>query len=306
MIGKLTRVPVRDVWPQEANLTRWLEQNIDLVGEAIGVVLASAKREQQAGDLSVDLVAQDEAGRDVVIENQFYKSDHDHLGKLVTYTGMYEARAAIWVVEEARQEHRQAVAWLNKNSSTGFYLLEVEAVRIGTSEPAPNLKLIAGPSLVAKKVGREKRERVEAQGSYARFWTDLLEYARDRSSTHARLSPSNREWLSFGTGRRGLQWGYYLYRDKATVEVYVDLGANRPVAETKALFDRLFEHRADIERVTGQLEWKRNEQKRACRIRKWVKLGGFADPSKYADLQKALVEAMIKLEAAFRPYLDRL
>jgi RecB family endonuclease NucS len=101
VIGKIERVPLREVWPHEArDLTTWLEENVDVLNDALGLGLVSAERERAAGAFSVDLVAQDTRGRTVVIENQLERSDHDHLGKLVTYTAMTDADVAVWIVSE--------------------------------------------------------------------------------------------------------------------------------------------------------------------------------------------------------------
>jgi RecB family endonuclease NucS len=104
MIGKIVRRPLREVWKHEAlNFTTWLVENIDVLSEVLDIPLQDAKREQAAGDFSVDLVADDGSGNTVVIENQLERSDHDHLGKIVTYLANLNARVAIWIVNESRQ-----------------------------------------------------------------------------------------------------------------------------------------------------------------------------------------------------------
>ncbi len=122
MVGKIQRVPLREVWKHEAlGFTRWLQENIDVLNDALEddleLSLGSVEREQSAGDFSVDLVAEDESGNPVIIENQLEKSDHDHLGKLLTYLVLLEAKTAIWLVSKPRPEHISAIAWLNESSS---------------------------------------------------------------------------------------------------------------------------------------------------------------------------------------------
>src|SRR5690348_6363389 len=132
MIGKLQRVTLRDVWKHEAlDFTRWLEEHIEELSEVVGLRLRNVEREKAAGSFSVDLVAEDERGDLVVIENQLEKSNHDHLGKVITYLTTMQAKTAIWIVSEARTEHINAVSWLNESTSASFYLLTLEAVRIG-------------------------------------------------------------------------------------------------------------------------------------------------------------------------------
>src|SRR6266576_3366972 len=131
-IGKLERVPLREVWEHEAyDFTQWLQENIDVLNTALDLNLVNVDREQAAGSFSIDLVAEDEGGGTVIIENQLEKSNHDHLGKLITYMSALGAKAAVWIVSDPRPEHVAAVAWLNESSSADFYMVKVEAVKIG-------------------------------------------------------------------------------------------------------------------------------------------------------------------------------
>lgn len=104
-IGKITRIPLREVWHREdRDFTTWIRDNIDVVAEQLGLELVNAEREQAAGSFSVDIVAETDDGRAVVIENQLERSDHDHLGKLLTYLAAFDAKVAVWIVSEPRPE----------------------------------------------------------------------------------------------------------------------------------------------------------------------------------------------------------
>ena len=133
-VGKIERLPLRDVWKhEEYDFTRWLEANVDVLNDIVDLGLTSARREKSAGSFSVDLVAEDAEGETVIIENQLEKSDHGHMGKLITYTTLMAAKAAVWIVADARPEHVSTITWLNNEvSPASFYLLKVEAVRIGS------------------------------------------------------------------------------------------------------------------------------------------------------------------------------
>jgi len=134
MIGKIRRVALREVWKHEAlDFTKWLEENIEVLNDVLGLSLTSAERERTCGDFNVDLVAEDAEGGLVVIENQLEKSDHSHLGKLLTYRTSIGAKAAVWIVAEPRPEHVAVIAWLNENPSTQFFLVKIEGVCIGDS-----------------------------------------------------------------------------------------------------------------------------------------------------------------------------
>ena len=151
-----------------------------MLNNAIDLSLSIVEREQAAGDFSVDLVAEDESGNPVIIENQLERSNHDHLGKLITYLTQIGAKAAIWIVADPRPEHISAISWLNESSSASFYLLKLEAVRIEDSPPAPLLTLIVGSSEESQEVGETKKEFTERHILRHRFWTQLLERARKK------------------------------------------------------------------------------------------------------------------------------
>jgi len=308
MIGKIDRVPLRDVWKHEAtDFTRWLEENIEVLNDMLDLNLTTAEREKDAGDFSVDLVAEDDKGNPVVIENQLEKSNHDHLGKLITYLTAMGARTAIWIVSDPRPEHINAISWLNESNAASFYLLKIEAIRIGESAPAPLLTLIVGPSKEGREVGETKKELAERYEIRRRFWTGLLDYAKTKTKLHAGLSPGEYNWIGTGAGTSGLAYVYSLTKHAAAVELYIDRGKEAE-AENKAIFDQLLAAKEEIERVFNEpLEWQRLEDRRACRIRKQITIGGWRDdPAKWPDVYAAMVDAMIRLEKALKPHVQRL
>lgn len=188
MIGKIERISLRKVWKHEAyDFSQWLQDNIDVLSEVLDIELTAPETEQPAGTFSVDLVAEDDSGNLIIIENQLEKSDHDHLGKLITYLVAIGAKAAIWIVADPRPEHVSAITWLNESSLASFYLLKLEAVAIGKSEPAPLLTLIVGPSEESREVGKAKKELAERYFIRHEFWGQLLEKASTRTKLHQRL-----------------------------------------------------------------------------------------------------------------------
>lgn len=307
MIGRLQRVPLREVWQHEAlDFTTWLERNLDVLNDALDITLSGGEREQSAGAFSVDLVAEDEAGNPVVIENQFGKSDHDHLGKLITYLTAIEAKTAVWIVSDPRPEHVGAVSWLNESSRAAFYLLKIEAVRIGDSPPAPLVTLIVGPSEESREAGRTKKDLAERYVIRKRFWTQLLETARATTKLHANISPSETGWVGTGAGKSGLAYDYVIRRNDGHVELYIDRGKEAG-PESKAIFDTLAESKDAIEAAFGEsLDWQRLEGRRACRIKKDIDLGGYRDEDKWPEIHAAMIDAMIRLEKALKPYIARL
>ena len=307
MIGKLQRVKLREVWKHEAlDFTTWLENNIDVLNEALGLSLVSIDREKEAGDFSVDLVGEDESGNVVIIENQLERSDHDHLGKLVTYVTALEAKAAIWLVSEPRPEHVRAIAWLNESRAVAFYLAKLEAIKIGDSAPAPLITLITGPSAEAVEAGETKKDLANRHIARKKFWTVVLEVAKAKTKLHSGISPSNYSWVGTSAGVQGLNLNYAVRRHDAQVELYIDADKDSGVGN-QAILDKLATNKEAIEAAFGgPLLWEALDEKRACRIRKTVDIAGWQDEAKWPKAADALVDAMIRLEKALRPYLKGL
>jgi hypothetical protein len=307
MIGKLQRVPLREVWQHEAyDFTRWLQDNIDVLNEQLDLSLINAEREQSAGAFSVDLIAEDASGNPVIIENQLERSDHEHLGKLIAYLTAIEARTAIWIVADPRPEHIGAISWLNESSSGNFYLVKVEAVKIGDSPPAPLLTLIVGPSPESREVGETKKDLAERHILRHQFWTSLLERAKEQTHLHANISPGTDSWIGTGAGKSGLSFNYVIRRHDAQVELYIDRGRDAG-DENEYIFDALSASHDGIEAAFGEpLEWQRLEGRRACRVMKHIDLGGYLNQEDWPDIQDAMIDAMIRLEAALRPHIDSL
>lgn len=305
MIGKLQRVALREVWKHGAyDFTRWPEENVEVLNDVIDLNLAGAERERTVGDFSLDLVAENDAGNAAVIENQLERSDHDHLGKLLTYAAALDAVACIWIVARPRPEHVNAIQWLNELSSLPFYLVQVEAVRIGDSEPAPLLTKIVGPSLEARAAGETKRELSERQEIRRRFWTLLLERAKERTRLHSGVSPSARMWISTGAGISGLGWNYAIRLDDSQVELYVGRGDED---ENLRIFEALARERERVEAAfDSPLEWQRLDGRQACRIRYVLSLGGLKDEESWEAIADGMIDAMIRLEAALGPHLAQL
>lgn len=307
MIGKIKEVPLREVWKHEAlDFTRWLEENMDVLSEKIGIVLLNVDRERNAGAFNVDLVAEDENGNPVIIENQLGKSDHDHLGKIITYLTAIEAKTAIWIVSEPRPEHISAISWLNGSSAASFYLLKVQAIQIDDSKPAPLLTLIVGPSDESRQIGERKKEMAERYNIRERFWSQLLAYSKTQTKLHSTISPSRHNWIGTGAGLSGLAYNYSITQHEANIELYIDKGKEMD-EQNLQIFRQLMEHREEIEKKFGDsLEWQELENKRACRIRKTIN-GGYRDSeSEWPEIHQEMVNTMIRLEKAFVPYIKKL
>ena len=301
-IGKLERVPLAEVgWHEAHDFTVWLQENIDSINEITDLQLSSADREQHAGSYRADLVAESVDGSLTVIENQLTRSDHDHLGKLLTYLSNFDASAAVWIVSDPRPEHVSAINWLNESSSASFYLVKVEAVRISDSVAAPLLTLIVGPSEATREIGMKKKELAERHVIRHEFWTGLLERAKQRTSLHASISPSHENWVATGAGIAGLTYVYVIRKNAdSNVEIYIDRGKNAEELNLQ-IFDHLAASKSELEEKVGEeLNWERLEDRRACRIKLVVENSRYDDREGRSEIYDRMVDAMIRLEEAFR------
>ena len=306
-ISRLESVPLRDLWRHEAHdFTTWMAENLDFVSEKLGIDLTLVERESAAGDFSVDILAEAGDGNAVIIENQLERTDHDHLGKLITYMSNLDAKTAIWITSAPRPEHEKAVHWLNETlpADTAFYLLKIEVFRIGDSPPAPLLSIVAGPSIEAKRIGVQKKELAGRHLMRLSFWEGLLEQANKRTSLHARISPSKDSWIGTSAGRSGLAYNYVILMNEARMELYIDTGDGET---NQRIFSQLFAQRDKIESAFGDiLDWQALEGRRACRIAYHLEDGGLADQETWPKLQNAMIGAMIRFEKALKPRIKEL
>jgi len=308
MIDRIKRLPLRDVWKHEAyDFTTWLEDNIDVLNEVLDLNLSSVEREKSAGSFNVDLVADDGENNLVVIENQLEKSNHDHLGKLLTYFTMLDAKKAIWIVAHPRPEHVKCINWLNESSNGDFYLLKLESIQIGTSDPAPLLTVIVSPSEEAKDIGRTKKHMSERSKIRYNFWEQLLNKEKEKSKLHSGISPSPHSWIGTGAGISGLGFNFAVRQHDAQAELYINRGKG-PDTQNKLIFDEFYKAKKKIEEKAGcEINWEKLETKRACRISIKSDAGGWKSPeSNWPAIHDALIDAMIKLESSLRPSIKKL
>lgn len=160
-IGKLKPVPIREIWPHESrDFTQWLAKNVNYLCDEIELDLSVLAVEKKLDDsrYTIDILAQDDDGRDVIIENQIEESNHKHLGQVLTYAVNMSAKIAIWITSEPRTEHIEVVNWLNKFTDKDFYLVQLEVYKIGDSDPAPVFSVICEPSETSRSMGEASRE----------------------------------------------------------------------------------------------------------------------------------------------------
>ena len=311
-IGKIKKVSLRELWKKEdKDFTKWLEKNIEYLNEALDFDITIESREEKVGPFKVDLFGEDTFGNKVIIENQLEKTDHDHLGKVLTYLTNLEANTAIWITSKPTEEHTKAIDWLNETTpdDISFYLIRIEAIKIG-SQPlaAPLFTVVKGPSRESKQIGAEKKEYAQRHILRKEFWTQLLEKAKEKTNLYSNISPSIYSWIGTGAGKSGISYNFCITNKYADCEVYLDRGKEFEEPNVnKIRFDKLFKHRNEIEEEFGGiLKWERLDDRRASRISARFEGEGLKDKDKWKSLQEKMIETMIRLDKAFREYIKQL
>lgn len=253
-LGKMKRIhDLRTVWPHEANdFTKWLAEdaNLEELGNAVGIDIDLEERESSVGSFSVDLYATESgSGRKIIIENQLEDTNHDHLGKLITYASGKGAEVVIWIVKRARDEHRQAIEWLNQHtdSNIGFFLVEIELWQINDSLLAPKFNVVEKPNDWAKTMksieGMSETDRLKLE-----FWQAFNDHLGNNPDFQKELNlrkPQPCHWydLSLGTS------SYYISLNINTQKKKIDAGLYIP--NDKEVYHRLQEHKAEFDAAFG-------------------------------------------------------
>ena len=307
-VSKLTKVKIKDIWKTEdRDFTPWLVENIARLNEDIGFNIQDPQKENRLENFIVDIVGEDDEGK-VIIENQYNKSDHDHLGKLLTYlSNVAGTKKAIWIVEEARADHLTTINWLNENVETcSFYLVKIEVFKIQNSPPAANFNLLAGPTEITKikqKINVEDSNRGKARYD---FWSLFLERAKSKTNMYGTTTPRIYSWLGISSGLRGVGYNCAVNKNSAQAEVYIDRGKDAP-NENNDIFKVLEQNKEKIEKdFGGQLMWEPLHESRACRIKAVIDLGGWQDEDKWEEVHNKLIENCINLKKSFDPIIKDL
>jgi hypothetical protein len=296
---------LRTVWPHEAlDFTPWLaeDDNIALLGDAIGIDISVDETEASVGDFSVDISASETGTeRKIIIENQLEDTNHDHLGKLITYASGKSADVIIWIVKHAREEHKAAIEWLNNHTDDkiGFFLCEIKLYKIGESKPAVKFEIIEKPNDWTKEVKKNKSINETQQKRYD-YWVAFEDYAFQNAQFAKNFNhrkPSSDHWMDFSIGSSAchITVSQIQKRDELTVELYIN--------EDKALFNSLLQHKDDIESKTGLLfDWRELPEKKASRIvvQQSATLG---NQSKWSEQFTWLVDVMLKMKKEFKKRL---
>jgi uncharacterized protein DUF4268 len=306
-LGKLKKVDLREYWKHEAfDFTRWLSlsDNLSELGDELGIEINTDRElvqtESGIGRFSADIIAQElNTGRKLVIENQLEATDHTHLGQILTYAAGIEAEYIVWIVKDARDEHKQAVDWLNEHTDEkiNFFLVRIELWQIGESDPAPKFVIVSRPNDWTKSVRGSVHAKTDLSATQLlqlEFWQQLRSFAANHNPPLKLRTPRAQHWYDVAIGRSdsGVSMTVLKSSNQVGCELYIP--------DSKERYRALYSNKEAIERelgVDGLLNWQEIPEKKASRIR-LVKDFNFDNPDK-TEAFNWLVDAALKFKKVF-------
>ena len=299
---------MRTVWAHEQyDFSKWLskEENIQELGRVLNLSLTDVETEKFVGNYRCDILCKDElTGQNVLIENQLEPTNHDHLGKIITYASGLDASVIVWIVSSAREEHASAIEWLNKHTddTVFFFLIEIHAYTIGNSAPAPYFKIIEQPNDFVKSVKAisSKKKLNASEEKRAEFWTQFNEILENEGSPFNKHKVSTDHWYTVAIGSSQCHISIDLVNKEHKIRVGLW------ILDNKNLFDFLLEHKEEIENSAQiSFDWDRLEQKKASIICTCIKKLNFAHPENYPELMHKTIQLVVKIREAFSPYIQK-
>ena len=310
-LGKLERIPLRKAWAHEAGeFTPWLAQadNLTLLAESLGLSeLELVGTEHPVGDFKVDILCTDDGGK-VIIENQLEKTNHTHLGQILTYAAGVGARKVIWLAESFRTEHVAALEFLNQHTTDelDFFAVEIELWRIGDSPMAPSFNVVVKPNDWAKTGQQNAKAAATTTPTKQRqlkFWTGWQTWLQAKGSVLRTQKPSPQHWTNIALGRSGIHLAATVNSRESRVgmEVYIDHD------NSKSMFKQLQAHQAEVDAALGaKLEWMELPDGHACRILQVRPESPLESEEKWPAYYAWLEQAALRMSEVFRPLVKEL
>lgn len=313
-LGTLQRVGLRDIWYSEASdFTPWLAEPHNLVqlGNTIGMELELEAQEKNVGPFRADILCKD-TGTDnwVLIENQLEKTDHTHLGQLLTYAAGLKAVTIVWVAAQFTEEHRATLDWLNTITDEGFQFfgLEVELWKIGDSPAAPKFNIISKPNDWTRSVSNaarriENEALTDTKATQLEYWIELSDYLRTNRSSIQPQKPLPQHWTNVRIGRSG----FVVVATLNTTEKRIGVDLTMNDEHAKAYFNLLHQHKEEIESKYGHaLNWMLTPDRKQSRIAVFYEHADPLDRSRCPEYHGWMKQQLEKFNTVFRPVIRQL
>ena len=319
-IATLKKINLRDVWKDEGQFSDWLPENLSRLGDELGMALERSEREKAVGPFSADIICADQISKfDLVMENQFTRTDHDHLGKMITYASGLQSQIIIWVAPRFRDEHRSAIDWLNDISGpeTGFFGVVLEVFQISDSAYAPHFDIVARPNDWQRQV---KRSSSTSRGmppnetalKLMSFWEDVRAYFEKRSDfmteqSSVRVGNTKFDFTHYFPStvpRHYLRAKFNRDITQFHVEIFLSGSRDRPEYSQDWL-KHLMAVKDEIEEVAGApLIWDNPEQNVEMSIRYKPETANIDDTTARTELLARIYDDVHCLDRAFRPHVE--
>ncbi len=320
-LGKLEKVELKHVWPSEPqHFTPWLAtaENLSLLADAIGIELEFEAQEKNVGPFRADILCKDTANDHwVLIENQLEKTDHTHLGQLITYASGLKAVNIVWIAKKFTEEHRAALDWLNDitDDQFNFFGLEVELWRIGNSPVAPKFNIVSKPNDWSKNVSAGARDiktsaLTDAKLLQLEFWTAFVEYVKEKGEPFRTTKPSPQPGMNIPTGKSGIK----LFAVASFLDSFEKSFENNELRaeivfdnkNQNDYFQQFEKEKEEINNEIGEaITWPSPSDKRTCKIylRKPTNL---AAKDQWPEQHEWLTEKITLLKKVFGPRIKAL
>lgn len=302
-IGTLKKVELREIWSREdTDFTNWLNDNLNILGEAICLDLEESEPEYSwdNSDFRVDISATTKEGEKVVIENQLEQTNHKHLGQIMTYMINMDAKVAVWIAKKLREEHIKVINWLNESTDKYFYLIQLESYQVDNSKPAPFFKVICQPSKEMKEVGKQKKELSKAQKLKKDFWTKFLDNSREKTDFFSNTAPSTWTVIEHHINKN-IHLVYRINKDKGGIAVCFAEHLKNHFLSLKKEWESKLGFDLEFEKVGNA-----GKPSKKYQFIKWFDRGGYRSPEhKWDQIQKEMIDNMIKLEKLFKAALNK-
>ena len=302
VLSKLTKLDLREVWKHEAlDFTNWVAENLGALSDAVGVDIKLIQTEASVGKFNVDILAEEDlTGRKIIIENQLEATDHDHLGKIITYASGHNAEIIIWIVKDTRDEHQKAIEWLNDHTDEdiSFFLIRIELWKIDDSKPAPKFEIVVSPNEWAKAIKSTpvNKELTDTKLQQLDFWDKFKSFVKKENLNIKLRTPRPQHWYDISIGSSNCHIALTLNTRENLIgcQLYID--------KNKEFFHHLLNQKDVIEKGIGEAaEWV--DAPKASMIKITKEVNDLFNESELDDNFSWLLSKVVLFQKVFGPHI---
>jgi len=310
-LGRLEKIDLRTYWKKEAtDFTPWLaqEENIQLLSETIGVELEVQSKEESVGPFSADILCKDTTNDHfVLIENQLEKTDHTHLGQLMTYAAGLDAMTIIWIAQKFTEEHRAALDWLNRitDDTFTFFGIEIELYKIGDSSPAPMFNIVSKPNDWTKQVKRSTASQpaTDTKLLQQKYWQGLKDFMEAKKSFVKMQNPLLQHWTNIAIGRSNFHLSASVNSRDNSINIWLNIMGE----QAKENYDKLYEtaYEKSLTEVNTDLVWDKMDGRKMSAVMLKAQ-GDFADMNEWENQFQWFKDNLEHFTKYFKPKVAKL